>query len=145
MDFTDSMLQAQFKFSWDRTAAGIETSLQVNHLSTALLSLVLLPVLGRSLRAARLTFTSSEVHMFTPFKEHKQEKILEFLNNKQNLADPLDHYSVTKLLNVFWALELASQVSRNDIVINLLNPGSVVSGLHRDSKIYQCKMIPAFC
>jgi hypothetical protein len=37
----------------------------------------------------------------------------------------MDRYSVTELLNVFWAREL-------EIVSNFFNPGSVDTGLHRD-------------
>lgn len=126
-----------FKFEWSTCPAGIESSLQVNQLATALLSLLLLPVLRKTTsnigHASRLTFTSSEVHMWTPFKEQKADKILEQLNNKQLFTDSVDRYSVTKLLNVFWVLELASKVPGKQIVINLINPGSVDTGLHRDA------------
>ena len=45
----------------------------------------------------------------------------------------MDRYSVTKLLNVFWDLELASRIRSDEVVINLINPGSVDTGLHRDA------------
>lgn len=52
--------------------AGHETTIQVNHLATALLSLLLLPPLRASAakygNPSRMTITSSEVHMWTPFK-----------------------------------------------------------------------------
>lgn len=63
-----AMLNAgTFKFDWSTSpTSGIESSLQVNHLSTALISLLLLPVLRKTSkvlqRPSRLTFTSSEVH-----------------------------------------------------------------------------------
>jgi hypothetical protein len=44
----------------------------------------------------------------------------------------MDRYSVTKLLNVFWGLELASRVPAEEVIIDLINPGSVDAGLHRD-------------
>lgn len=44
----------------------------------------------------------------------------------------MDRYSVTKLLNVFWGLELASRVPESEVIVNLINPGSVDTGLHRD-------------
>lgn len=132
-----------FKFGWTTSpSTGFESSLQINHLSTALLSLLLLPVLRKTSLdlgcPTRLTFTSSEVHMWTPFKEQETNNILARLNDKKYFGNTMDRYSVTKLLNVFWALELASRVSGEEVVINLINPGSVDTGLHRDgSKIIQ--------
>jgi retinol dehydrogenase 12 len=56
------------QFIWTTsTTSGYEASLQVNHLSTAMLSLLLLPVLKRTSEAlkrpSRLTFTSTEMHV----------------------------------------------------------------------------------
>jgi hypothetical protein len=45
----------------------------------------------------------------------------------------MDYYSVTKLLSYFWGVELASRVRSEEVIINLFNPGSVDTGLHRDS------------
>ncbi|PVH76571.1 putative 3-oxoacyl-reductase [Cadophora sp. DSE1049] len=139
-----AMLNAgAFRFEWTTSpSTAFESSLQVNHLSTGLLSLLLLPVLRTTTSAlshpTRLTFTSSEVHMWTPFKEQKAKNILARLNDKKFFGDTMDRYSATKLLNVFWALELASRVSGEEVVINLINPGSVDTGLHRDgNKIIQ--------
>lgn len=44
----------------------------------------------------------------------------------------MDRYSVTKLLNVFWVLELVTKAQDERVIINLINPGSVDTGLHRD-------------
>ncbi|KUJ17313.1 putative 3-oxoacyl-reductase [Mollisia scopiformis] len=126
-----------FKFEWTVSeSSGIESSLQVNHLSTALLSLLLLPVLRKTSQEsghpARLTITSSEVHMWTPFKEQKAEKILDRLNDKQFFSDSMDRYSVSKLVSLMWIRELASRVPSEAVTINLINPGSVDTGLHRD-------------
>lgn len=139
-----AMLNAgAFKFEWVVSpTSGFESSLQVNHLSTTLLSLLLLPVLRKTSSTlghpTRLTFTSSEVHMWTPFKEQKADNILARLNDQKFFGDTMDRYSVTKLLNVLWTVELASRVSGEEVVINLINPGSVDTGLHRDgNKIIQ--------
>lgn len=130
-----------FKFEWSLSpSTGIESSLQVNHLSTALLSLLLLPILRQTAkereRPSRLTFTSSDVHKWTPFNERKAPNILEHLNEKEYFKDVMDRYSVTKLLNVFWVRELASRVSSQEVVINFFNPGSVDTGLHRDGNAF---------
>jgi retinol dehydrogenase 12 len=129
---------ALFKFEWSTSpSTGIESSLQVNHLSTALLTLFLLPVLQKTSRdlkrPTRLTTTSSEVALWTPFKEKKAENILDHLNDQQfSHPDHLDRYSVTKLLNMFWTRELVSRLPGDEVVMNLVNPGSVDTGLHRD-------------
>ncbi len=70
--------------------------------------------------------------MWTPFKEQKAEKILDRLNDKQFFGDTMDRYSVTKLINLLWIRELASRVPGEEIIVNLINPGSVDTGLHRD-------------
>jgi NAD(P)-dependent dehydrogenase (short-subunit alcohol dehydrogenase family) len=66
-----------FKFEWTTSpSSGIESSLQVNHICTALLSLLILPVLRKTSkdlrRPSRLTFTSSEVHMVCRFSEFQR-------------------------------------------------------------------------
>ena len=70
-----------FLFDWQTSKyTGLEQSLQVNHLSTALLSLSLLPILRRSSRGpgqpTHLLMTSSEVHMWTPFREQQASNVI---------------------------------------------------------------------
>ncbi|PMD52726.1 uncharacterized protein K444DRAFT_703990 [Hyaloscypha bicolor E] len=79
---------AIFKFDWPSSPeTGFESSLQGNHLSTAPLTLYLLQVLGKTSRelkrTTRLTATSSEVALWTPFKEQKPERILDYLNDQE--------------------------------------------------------------
>ncbi|CRG92388.1 RNA replicase polyprotein [Talaromyces islandicus] len=116
-------------------ATGHETMLQVNHLSNALLSALLLPVLQKTAQVqghpSRLTFTSSEMHMWTPFEEGTKPSIFDAINDSDQF-ELWSSYANSKLLNVFWAQELCRRVKADEVVINLLNPGSVNSGLHRD-------------
>ncbi|KAF8861193.1 hypothetical protein BDZ45DRAFT_740517 [Acephala macrosclerotiorum] len=88
----------------------------------------------------RLTVTSSEVHMWTPFKGQKAEKILNRLNEKEFSGDYMDRYSVTKLVNIFFIKELAPRVDEEKAVVNLINPRSMDTGLDRDGN----KFIQAF-
>ncbi|KAH8697818.1 putative 3-oxoacyl-reductase [Talaromyces proteolyticus] len=117
-------------------STGHESMLQVNHLSTALISLLLLPVLEKSgkisTRPARLTFTSSEVHMWTSFKEGLSKSSIFDEIDKPERFETWGSYANSKLLNVFWALGLSERINSSEVVINLLNPGSVDTGLHRD-------------
>ena len=125
------------KQEWEQNKkTGHETTIQVNHYSTALLSLLLLPPLrataARTGKPSRITITSSEVHMWTSFKERTAPKVLDELDNEKSWGNP-DRYNVSKLLNVLWTRELASKVKPSEIVINTVNPGLVKSSLHREN------------
>ena len=117
-------------------STGHETTIQVNHLATALLSLLLFPPLRATAtkygKPSRMTITASEVHMWTPFKERTAPNIIEKLDDRSTFGNP-DRYNVSKLLNVLWARELASKISSSEIVINTVNPGLVCSSLHREN------------
>lgn len=121
-----------FKFAWSTSADGFETGLQVNHLATALLALELLPTLKRTSKElgspSRLTFTSAETHMFTKFDEQSADNTIKALNTKELYKDAMDRYCVTKLLNVFWARELAARTPREEVIVNYFNPGAVDTG-----------------
>ena len=41
---------------------------------------------------------------------------------------------MTKLLNMFWTRELSSRVPGDEVAMNLINPGTVDTGLHRDGR-----------
>ncbi|KAI4168062.1 MAG: hypothetical protein LQ343_006695 [Gyalolechia ehrenbergii] len=118
------------------STTGHETTIQVNHLATSLLSLLLLPPLRQTAarfgKPSRLTFTASEVHMWTQFKEKTAPHIIKELDDKNTWANP-DRYNCSKLLNVLWCRELASRVSKDEIIINCVNPGLVRSSLHREN------------
>ena len=121
-----------FKFEWSTSTNGFETGLQVNHLATALLALTLLPTLKKTARnigrPSRLTFTSAETHMFTKFVEQSAENSIKQLNKEDMYKDAMDRYCVTKLLNVFWARELASRTRHSEVIVNYFNPGAVDTG-----------------
>ena len=44
----------------------------------------------------------------------------------------MDRCSVSKLLNGFWTRELVRRQPGGDVIITMVNPGSVNTGLHRD-------------
>lgn len=122
------------KQKYIKSSTGHELHLQVNYLSTALLSLLLLPPLKSTAKLAtkpsRLTFVTSELHMWTPFKQRTAIDLFQKLDDKDSFTP--DHYNVSKLLGVLWVQELASKIDSSEVVINSVNPGLCWSSLHRD-------------
>ncbi|KAK8080278.1 short-chain dehydrogenase/reductase SDR [Apiospora hydei] len=127
-----------------RAKTGHESSVQVNHLGTAYLSLLLLPILRSTAthtsRPARLTIVASEVHFWTPFSERHAPSILQRLDEESSFKPgEMERYNTSKLLNVLWTRELSSRVAeeRNGssgpaaVTINAVNPGFCASALHR--------------
>lgn len=123
------------KTEWIKSPSGHETTIQVNHLATALLSILLLPPLQSTSKISRtpsrMTIISSEVHMWTPMKERSAPNILRKMDEKNTFATP-ERYNTSKLLNVLWARELASRIESSQVVINTVNPGLCWTSLHRD-------------
>jgi retinol dehydrogenase-12 len=131
-----AVLNAAVKqLKWTTTPQGHETNLQVNHIGTALLSILLLPILKHTSQQtgnpSRLTFTSSEAHFWTPFNETKSPKILERMDQQDSLVEGNERYFTTKLLNLLWYRELASKVDPKEVIINGPNPGFINSQFHR--------------
>lgn len=118
-----------------RSPTGHESTVQINHLGTALLSLLLLPTLSATAKAtkkpSRLTLTTSEVHMWTPFTERTAPNVLKRMDEEETFGYD-GRYNTSKLLNVLWARALASRIHRSNIIINTVNPGMCNSSLHRD-------------
>ncbi|KAI1327284.1 NAD(P)-binding protein [Xylariaceae sp. FL0255] len=117
-----------------KSKSGHELNTQVNHLGTALLSLLLLGPLQTTATATgapgRLTIVSSENHFWVKLKEINGPDTLEHLDDEATFGKDMDRYNVTKLLNVLWMRELSVKASGN-VVINAVNPGFCKSGLHR--------------
>ncbi|KZT62033.1 NAD(P)-binding protein [Calocera cornea HHB12733] len=125
---------------WKETPEGWEEMLQVNHLSTALLALRLLPFLlaaDANPPTPRVVVLSSGVHHWVPdVKEVEAASMLRKLNDreyceKEGLVQR--RYPLTKLFNVFFTRELASRLpASTPLTINALNPGFCRSSLARN-------------
>jgi NAD(P)-dependent dehydrogenase (short-subunit alcohol dehydrogenase family) len=103
------------------TVNGIETNLQVNHLSPMLLSLELIPLLQKSKRS-RIINTSSGAH-------RRNILNLEDLEFRKSRYDGIASYSQSKLLNILFSLELKNRVEHLDISVNTVHPGYVKTDL----------------
>ncbi|KAF2196178.1 short-chain dehydrogenase/reductase SDR [Delitschia confertaspora ATCC 74209] len=126
------------KLEYSKSRMGHENNVQVNHLGTALLSLLLLPTLEKTTNItnepSRMTIVSSEVHFWVSFKEYTAPNIISRMDEKSSFGSGMDRYNKTKLLNVLWALQLASKITNDKVVVNTVNPGLCYSGLHRHEK-----------
>ncbi|GKT43288.1 short chain dehydrogenase yanD [Colletotrichum spaethianum] len=107
---------------------GHDEMVQVNFISTALLAILLLPVVQAKRESqphpTRITFTSSEVAGWTAFAERKDFPLLAALD-KEGKVDMLDRMFVSKLLGQFFIHRLAAIVPPSIALINSTSPGSV--------------------
>ncbi|RWA08742.1 hypothetical protein EKO27_g6374 [Xylaria grammica] len=110
------------------TAAGTghEVTMQVNYLSTALLTFLLLPILKskKAIQADRppvLSIVGSDL-AYTAELETKGP-VLEQLDTSRGFSE-FGWYAKSKLLLVFFVTRLAELVSPSDVLINVVNPGA---------------------
>ncbi|KAI0790815.1 hypothetical protein C8Q75DRAFT_806195 [Abortiporus biennis] len=125
-------------FTYEQTADGWESSVQVNHLSQSLLTLLLLPRLLDTAKkhsdVARVVVVSSKASFTVNFSANKfpPRKVLHALNSDLNL--PMQNrYSESKLLNVLFVRALTEHLSSTSpIVIDTVCPGFCLSELRRN-------------
>ena len=116
--------------------------LQVNVLSTSLLSLLLLPLLvqtGRTFPESRphLVLLSSNIHGGAKLKERNAENTLETLNDKktweESKAGVSERYAVSKLFDLYVSIELAGLAPLIDgepaVIVDSVAPGFCKSEL----------------
>jgi NAD(P)-dependent dehydrogenase (short-subunit alcohol dehydrogenase family) len=125
---------------------GYETTFQVNYLSTALLSILMLPHLiktGTPEHASRLVIVSSEVHYIANRLKgaDKWPSIIEKINDEAYCTSSvmLNRYPLSKLLEVMFIRELSSRLPSPTLVaVSAVNPGLCHSRLTReaDSNIF---------
>ncbi|KAM7208300.1 hypothetical protein V8F20_001278 [Naviculisporaceae sp. PSN 640] len=136
---------------------GHELVLQVNYLSTALLAILLLPVLrkkrnklletardGQPLAPARLSITGSDTHYWSVLNDPAyRERMLAKVGEGVSILDQFDQpegynsnlgYQRSKVLLVAFVARLAEQyVDPDEVLVNCVNPGlSTESSILRD-------------
>jgi NAD(P)-dependent dehydrogenase (short-subunit alcohol dehydrogenase family) len=121
-----TLLNAGLQNSTFKTTAATkhEQTVQVNYISTALLTILLLPVLKSKRpspsKPALISVVTSDTAYFA--KLEAQGPVL------PRFDDPKDYsmntaYPCSKLLVQFFITKLAEQVSADDVIINMVNPG----------------------
>lgn len=96
------------------TVDGLETTFQVNHLASFLLTHLLL---DRLEAAARIVVVSSVAH---------QGGYIDFQNLQgERLFDAYSAYASSKLANLLFAMELAERLRGTGVTVNGLHPGAI--------------------
>lgn len=130
-----AVLNAGVRRFFPKTVAdtGYEEMLQVNHLATALLALLLWPVMrlrGSGGGARRLVINSSETHAHTTFPQRHEPHILQHLALTDRADfNAWDQYNLSKLVNILFTRELAARTDPRELVITIVNPGLVFTGM----------------
>lgn len=119
---------------------GNEEILATNHMGAALLALELLPSIRRTAAKAndnqlpRIIIVASDVHYWAEFSAAKEEgNIIKAMNSEKTWTSIIDRYFDSKLLNVFFATELANKLKQSNvaedkkIVVTSCNPGLCMS------------------
>ncbi|EXJ66963.1 uncharacterized protein A1O5_09609 [Cladophialophora psammophila CBS 110553] len=119
-------------------ATGHEETIQINYLSTMLLSILLLPILKNKSPAdspGRLTISTAMLSVTARFINKNEVPLLPSFDNKKYF-DSMDIYSTSKLLGQLFIWKLTDLVSADDVVVNLVEPGFVKgTELHRDTSV----------
>ncbi|KAJ5891659.1 uncharacterized protein N7473_007887 [Penicillium subrubescens] len=119
-------------------STGHEEALQVNYLSTVLLTILLLPALKDKLPAGtpgRLTVATTMLSITAKFANKNAKPLLPSFDDKKNF-DPIDNYPKTKFLTQLCLWKLTDLVSSDDVIINMVEPGSTKgTELQRDAPV----------
>lgn len=117
---------------------GHEETIQVNYLSTFLLAILLLPALKTKSgpgTPGRLTIVNSGVSYAPAFPNRGEVPLLGSFDDTGVVPwDPMERYSVSKLLGQLLMTRLADLIDPKDVIFNLVDPGYCKgSDLHRDA------------
>ncbi|KAJ5642129.1 hypothetical protein N7490_006129 [Penicillium lividum] len=120
-------------------ATGHEKAIQVNHFSTVLLAVLLLPVLkSKSVdgNTPHLTVVNSVMAHLCSFPSRNMRPLLSSLDDTDVTPwDPMDRYGVSKLLCQLFIVRLAGKVSPDDVIISMVEPGLTKgTSLARDAR-----------
>lgn len=112
-------------FEYKTSSYNNELTVQVNYLSTCLLTILLLPILAKLDNNTHLTVVGSDTAEMAAFKEQKEENILSALNSPNKFAG-FEKYATTKLVLLLFIRELVKHYKfppNNKIILNVVNPG----------------------
>ncbi|KFX96911.1 hypothetical protein V490_03069 [Pseudogymnoascus sp. VKM F-3557] len=124
--------------NFGKSGTGHETTIQVNHISTSLLAIILLPLLrAKSSQESppRLTVINSVTAHLCKFPNRDQRPLLpSFDDIKITPWDAQERYGVSKLLSQLFLVKLSEKVKPENVIINMVDPGLTKgTGLARDA------------
>lgn len=110
-----------------------EMQVQVNYLSTVLLTFLLLPVLKKSRhvvgKPSHITIAGSGLAFVAKFPERTASNIMAEFDRQPakpwNLSVSMDRYSTTKLLLLMFIEKLREHVHEDEVVVNVADPGFI--------------------
>lgn len=119
------VLTSNFRLS---PTTGHEVTIQVHYWSTALLSLLLLPILERKHvkdKPAHLTIISSDLAYIAEFKEGDSNPLLPAFDNliPWNNSTAIERYNSSKLLLMMFVAKLKNLVDPTEVIVNTVCPG----------------------
>jgi len=106
-------------------STGHEEVLQVNYLSTVLLSILILPLLKTKSSPSvpgRLSIVNSGTPFIAKFPNRDRVPLLKSFDVKGEW-DPHERYPSSKLLSHYYMVKLADCVNPKDVIVNLVDPG----------------------
>ncbi|KAJ3528292.1 hypothetical protein NMY22_g9467 [Coprinellus aureogranulatus] len=116
----------------DRTFA---PRIQVNNLSTSLLTLLLVPKMEETAKLSggnpRIVIVSSDVHFWAKLDDAVLNAESSFRALSDDPKKMTSRYLDTKLLNVFFTRSLSTLLSRSPLIVTTVNPGYCKSELRR--------------
>ncbi|RSL45492.1 hypothetical protein CEP53_010767 [Fusarium sp. AF-6] len=115
-------------FVFEKTAAtGHEKAIQFNHISTALLTILLIPVLKTKVTRQglpRLTIVNSLTAHLCNFPNKDERPLLaSFDDTTITPWSGQERYGVSKLLNQLFIVRLTEKVDPNEVIVNMVDPG----------------------
>lgn len=127
------------------SASGHESTMQINHYGTALLALLLIPVIkekanlqGLSTKAPAMTIVNSVTAHLCEFPNRAARPLLPTFDDEKVLAfDPNERYGVSKLISQMFLIELCDRVPpvNGNPFISFVDPGLTKgTGLFRETR-----------
>ncbi|SPJ84384.1 related to short-chain dehydrogenase/reductase family protein, putative [Fusarium torulosum] len=108
-------------------STGHEVGIQVNHFSTALLTLLLIPILKTKAgdnRPPRLTTVNSLTAHLCKFPNRDERPLLASFDDPDITPwSSQERYGVSKLINQLFLVKLCEKVNPDDVIINMVDPG----------------------
>lgn len=118
-------------------STGHEETFQINYLSTALLAMLLLPILKPKTptqKPGRLTIVGSGMGLLSKFDNMNATPLIPSCNTPfTGFVAAGERYALSKTLIMMLIKKLGEAISAEDVIINTVEPGLTSgTGLHRD-------------